>query len=281
MRGRFWRGRGRTTPRDVENFLQQLHPNADATIWLNALVVRAYHAQALQDDGCKAARTSKAATDREAADRGVVTATRHKIAAGDLTGIGWCELQAVLLDCRAQAADVEVARNLYDSIMAGESQAGADPQRDPLIVPPAAPDQPAAIANADTGTGEAAATTDPSSPDKEDIRNGSHLDDETDGDPKKATTVEEYVQAMQIYRENADKPPLRTMVEAIKDSPLAEKKYGIASLSNIGKNGKPPKAALVRAYLVGCGADEETITYWEEARRQLLTRLIRQRPPGR
>ncbi|MEV0660446.1 hypothetical protein AB0I58_03485, partial [Spirillospora sp. NPDC050365] len=108
------------TPRDIEVFLEETHPGADARTRLHTLICCLYHAPLFE------ARGSRQAVADRAAARGVTSAKLRQIVAGDLSGIKWSALEAVLAACGAFQAHIEVAQNLYNQVQAV----------DPHTVPP-------------------------------------------------------------------------------------------------------------------------------------------------
>ncbi|TDD86370.1 hypothetical protein, partial [Actinomadura rubrisoli] len=104
------RGHEKKTRHDVEAFLEETYPGADAETRLHALLCWVYHAPLF------ACRGSREAVSSKAEAKGVTPAEFSQIITGDLTGIGWWALEAVLISCGAMKADIEVALALYEQI---------------------------------------------------------------------------------------------------------------------------------------------------------------------
>lgn len=118
------------SPRDVEAFLAETHPGADAHTRLHALICCLYHAPLFEGRGSRQTVAGKAAA------RGVTSAKLRQIVAGDLAGITWSALEAVLTACGAFQADIAVAQELFNQVQTADPHtippAKAAPRVDPL-----------------------------------------------------------------------------------------------------------------------------------------------------
>jgi hypothetical protein len=113
------------TRRDVEAFLAETYPSATAETRLHALICWVYHAPLFESRGSKEVVAAKAAA------RGVTYAKLRQIVAGDLDGIKWWALEAVLVACGASQADLEVAHDLYDQVRPSTTTIPGSPWTDP------------------------------------------------------------------------------------------------------------------------------------------------------
>jgi len=99
-------------------------------------------------------------------------------------------------------------------------------------------------------------------------------------DPMTATTVEEFVALLKQFRlYKVGERPLREMVKAAQRHPMVDRPYSFSSLSTIGRNGKLPKRALLRAYIAGADGTAKDIERWERAHGRLSILLARSNGP--
>lgn len=284
-------------PRDVVAFLNRVHPGAAPKTHLHAVICWVYHDSVFDS-------RSEENVRRKAGDRGVTPAKFDQIIAGDLNGINWYALEAVLASCGATKADLQVAQDLFDQIRQGIDQAIPDPppplpprsDQDedwaplrtqpalqfpswppatrPLPLWPRPADEPAGdgAVPATPGTASTGKTDTPDSNQKESAKPAEHNSSRRKPqppDPATATNPGEYVALMKKFRIHKGERPYREMASVAEHHPQVTRPYSYASFQTIGNNGKLPKRELVRAYIAGAGGSNTEIDQWIEAHQRL------------
>ncbi|NDU74183.1 hypothetical protein GWI34_16295 [Actinomadura sp. DSM 109109] len=294
------------TPGEIETFLAETYPGADARTRLHALICWSYHAPLFEGRGGRQAVAGRAAA------RGVTPAKLRQIVAGDLAGITWPALDAVLAACGAPRAETEVAQRLFNEVQAvdpgtippvkaaawtdplddwapvqfprrseqvwawpGEQEPDTPAEPSPCTAPPVrcGPDVPGCVAAAG-GAGPDESLADEARPvDDEAAGTAGHADASVD--PWTAGDPEAFVALMRKFRLLKGERPYRVMASVCARHPAVERPYAYASFWAIGKSGKLPRRDLVCAYIAGAGGTDAEIDEWLKARARLAIQ-----PPG-
>lgn len=96
------------TSDDVRAFLEETFPGAAPHTWLHVMICWVYRAPLFEG------RTRRKDVVARAAERGITGPKFRQIVSGDLSGIKWSALEAVLVACGASDADITVAQELFD-----------------------------------------------------------------------------------------------------------------------------------------------------------------------
>jgi len=252
------------TREDVEQFLERISSGHDPLFRLRLHMIGTFYWCGLPCDKIRS----------HARDWGLSADKAEELLRGDLEwGFRWPTIEAILFDCGADPAHIEIAHDLFHEF----------PRTDRL---PARAD-PAGLAQHHHSLDPAASVNDPAEaapdivePPVEETE--SELDSRAPAEPAdsygvrspnpaSAQTAEEFLALMREYRVLAGQPSFRVMSKRVNGF------YAHSTFAAIGNKQTLPGLPLLAAYIEACEGDDTDVQAWKTAWQRLALKIDAER----